>query len=207
MIEPVSLITVGIGDWERWTLPLINSIRDHEPDVPIIVIANGAEPAYPFTYLARIIHTPRMSYPAAMNTGIIVAPPSGYYIVINNDVLCTGSFTEKVIMQGQDVLAGNWLNEKFGRKWIDSWHWCIPVKVWQTIGQFDEEYEICGFEDADYCFRAEKEGFTIAQSHHPFIHLEGRIRFTLDGYGEQRRKNLNRLMDKFKLRKQGWHEW
>lgn len=206
-MQPVSLITVGIGDWERWTLPLIDSVRRYEPDVPMIVIDNGAHPAYPNDERVNIVRIPRTSYPAAMNAGIGVAPPSIYYIVINNDVLCTGKFVEQVTEQNQLNLMGNWLNSKFGRKWIDSWHWSIPMFVWDTVGKFDENYEICGFEDADYCFRAEQAGFNVRQSNHPFVHLAGRIRWTLDGYGDQRRRNLNYLMDKFGLREQGWHEW
>ena len=203
----ISLITVGIGDWERWTLPLIDSVRHYEPDVSIVVVDNAADPPYPADERVQIVRTRRTSYAAAMNTGIGVAPESAYYIVINNDVLCTGKFVSKALDQPQHVLAGNWLNRKFGRTWIDGWHWCIPKAVRDVVGKFDDGYRVAGFEDADYCFRAEKKGFLVRQSEQPFKHLAGRIRWTLEGYGEQRRANLNRLIEKFDLAEDGWHAW
>lgn len=203
----VSLITVGIGDWERWTLPLINSVRHYEPDVPIVVVDNAADPPYPADERVQVVRTRRLGYAAAMNTGISVAPESAYYIVVNNDVLCTGEFVRQVLEQPQHVLAGNHLNNKFGRRWIDSWHWSIPKAVWDVVGKFDEGYKVAGFEDADYCFRAEKKGFLVRESKQPFKHLVGRIRWTLPNYGSQRHENLNRLIRKFDLEKDGWHVW
>lgn len=203
----ISLITVGIGDWERWTLPLIDSIRKFEPDVPIVVVDNASDPPYPADPRVQIIRTRRTSYAAAMNTGIRLAPESTHYIVINNDVLCEGPFVHLAEQQPQSVLAGNWLNRKFGRAWIDSWHWCIPKAVRRVVGEFDEGYKIAGFEDADYCFRAEQKGFIIRQSDQPFRHLVGRIRWTLKGYGNQRQENLKRLINKFDLGRDGWHVW
>lgn len=204
----VCLVTVGIGDWERWTFPLIESVRKHEPEVPIVAVDNGADPSYPHSnqyQTARIDE--RTSYAAAMNYGIRVAPESDYYIVINNDVRCLGPFSGLVHRQPDDVLAGNHLNAKFGWMWIDSWHWSIPRRVWDEVGEFDENFKVAGFEDADYCFRAEEKGFLVLQSYHPFRHLAGRIRWTLDDYGTQRHMNLEYLMDKHELREVGWHVW
>lgn len=208
----VCLITIGIGDWERWTFPLIQSVRQYEKDMPLLVIDNGADDPYPHYNgidVARIDKT--ISYPAAMNYGIAVADSMykpDYYVVINNDVLCHGKFVELVERQPKDVLAGNHLNSKYGRQWIDSWHWSIPRQVWELVGEFDENFKVCAFEDADYCFRAEGLGVYVLKSFQPFEHLAGRIRWTLDGYGEQRRKNIEYLMAKYpNLEKEGWNVW
>lgn len=203
----VSLVTIGIGDWERWTLPLIDSVRRYEPDVPIVVVDNQSDPPYPSRDDVQIVRIPRTSYAAAINVGVRMAPDSTHYIVVNNDVLCEGPFVHHAKQQPQSVVAGNWLNHKFGREWIDGWHYCIPRGAWHVVGDFDEEFLIAGFEDADYCFRAEKKGFLVRQSKQPFRHLVGRIRWTIDDYGEQRRQNLSRLIEKHDLAKDGWHVW
>ena len=68
--------------------------------------------------------------------------------------------------------------------------------AYNRIGPWDEKFEACGFEDADWGFRASEAG--IKQEllpNFPFSHLGG-SRWDTSGYGGIRAKNKEYLMQK-----------
>ena len=44
----LAVVIIGIGDWEKYTKPCIESIKQHEPDVHIFLLDNNSDPAYLF---------------------------------------------------------------------------------------------------------------------------------------------------------------
>lgn len=193
-----AVIIVGINDWNKYTKPLINSIQAHEPSARLVVVDNASFPEYPQGAVYDVVRLPELvSYAAAINAGIRAAGSADYYIVLNNDVCCDGKFLDLVRQQPDDMLAGNLLNHRYGWSWIDGWHYCIPRRIWREVGEFDEQFEVAAYEDADYCIRAENAGYEIAQSNHPFKHLFAHTRYDVDRFWQRRQKNLKYLLRKW----------
>ena len=195
----VACVIVGINQWEEYTLPLIESIQKHEPDVRIIVIDNASEEPYPFRtseFPVDVLRMPeRVCYSAAINYGMRVSE-ADWTIVLNNDVLCTASFTELLEWMHPEAVYGNQLIVFKGLRWLGLWLFVISREVWENVGEFDEQFEVCGFEDADYCFRAHADGFEINRCALPFHHYWGKTRWDVPGYEQIREENKRRLEEK-----------
>src|SRR3990167_10562518 len=95
----LAVVIVGIDGWEEYTLPAIRSIEEHEPNVSIVLVDAGSK--YPYynkidypigVYSLRI--DPSFSYAGAINAGMAYAN-ADWTVVLNNDVLCTGPFTNR----------------------------------------------------------------------------------------------------------------
>ena len=85
------------------------------------------------------------------------------------------------------------------------WLFAIPRHIWEVVGKFDEKFEVCGFDDADYCFRAAADGFEIRKSNLPFQHFGGKTRWDIPGYENIRQANRNYLEQKHSVSLDG--EW
>jgi GT2 family glycosyltransferase len=206
----VAIIIVGIGQWEEYTKPLIESIREYESNVSIVIVDNGGN--YDLDQLAyfpvRVYHlvTPLVSYASAINVGLdILVGDEDWIIVMNNDVLCTGHFVEYLSKLDTDTLYGNNIHHKsryFIPKapWIDGWIYAIPNKIFTEVGDWDENFKRASFEDADYSYRAVELGYKIGKSDLPFKHLQESIRKTFDDFKQSRFDNIKYLMEKHGLK-------
>lgn len=205
-LNELTIVIVGIGQWQEYTRPLIESIQKHEPDVSILVVDNASPQPYPHGDGYEVLRLDeKVSYAAAMNAGMNAANPSKYYMIINNDVICKAPFLGMVKAQPSDTIASNYLNERYGKRWVDGWHYCIPRRVWQKVGEFDENFKIAAFEDADFTFRAYAEGFKLVKASHPFKHLRAKTRHGQPNFLAQRLENLRYLIEKHDLK--GWELW
>ena len=63
----VAALIIGIDGWEKYTLPLVESLKLHEPDCQIVVIDNASETAYPA--MGYVHRTDRLCYSAAIWRG------------------------------------------------------------------------------------------------------------------------------------------
>jgi len=199
-----AVVIVGIDGWKEYTLPAIESIQRQEPDIPIIVIDNASEPPYP--KMAGMVQIQRSCYAAAINHGLRIAD-ADWTIVLNNDVICNGPFTHILDGFNPRILYGNQLIVFGQLAWLGGWLYAIPRHVRETIGDFDEQFEVCGFEDADYCFRAAAASLHVAKSYLPFTHLWGKTRWGIEGYDAVRSANLRRLEAKHDVRLGDWTGW
>jgi len=150
-----AVVIIGIGDWEKYTLPCINSIMACEPRADIIVIDNGSEPAYPRNIdVYRLDET--LCYAGAINVGIDIAEErnNDWLLLCNNDVVFNKPFVEFIEMQHPEMLYGFYLHEIDGRQYLSSWAMFLHKTIWNKVGMFDESFKPLGYEDADYCFRA-----------------------------------------------------
>jgi GT2 family glycosyltransferase len=204
----VSIIIIGIGQWEEYTKPLVDSIKEHEPISQVIVVDNGSN--YPEQYKnvddwARSDNI--VSYASAINLARdLVNKKSDWIIVINNDVICNAPFVDVLNTMDDNVVYANTLHPKKHPRfyppapWIDGWLYAIPSKPFWDIGDWDEEFEIASWEDADYTYRAIDLGYSVQESNIPFTHLEYHIRREFENYDDYWLKNLNYMIKKHGLK-------
>ncbi len=207
----VSVVIVGINQWEEYTLPLVRSIQRHEPLVNIVVVDNASDEAYPsksWNFEQPIpnvlrLHE-RVCYSGAINAGVTDAD---WTIVINNDTICRGPFVESLEWMNAHTLYGNQLITYKSFRWLGLWLFVISKHVWEMVGEFDERFEVCGFDDADYCIRAQQLGISIEKCELPFHHFWGKTRWGVPHYPEIRSKNKERLEEKHSIDIGGRGDW
>lgn len=185
----VSVVIVGINQWEEYTRPLIAGIWAHEPDVQICVIDNASDEPYPQApHIYRV--EKRLSYAAAINEG--VKHTTGEWILsLNNDIRCNGPFVETIHSLKPDAIYGRQIIEESGHVWLGNWLALIPRVIFRKVGEFDPEFRACGFEDADYCVRAKELGIDTRAVNLPFTHLWGKTRWAIPGYDQTRVHNID----------------
>ena len=196
----VAVIIVGINQWEEYTLPLVRSIEKHEPDVDIFVVDNYSDPSYIGNdcYLVRTHE--RVCYSAAINAGYVgmelALRDPDWTIILNNDVKCLGPFVDTLEWMHRGTLYGNQFITFKDLRWLGLWLFVISREVREAVGKFDEKFNVCGFDDADYCFRAAAAGFEIRKSNLPFQHYWGKTRWDIPNYKDTRQENLKYLEEK-----------
>ena len=174
----ISALIIGIDGWEKYTFPLIDSIQQHEPDCQIIVIDNASVEPYPS--LPCVHRTERLCYSKAINMAARLAGDSDWYIVLSNDVLCTGPFSTMLASVPIDMIAGPCLKEVHGFAYLEGWCVCAPSFIWNELGGWDENYQVSSYEDVDFSTSAIKRGHRLAFSpKFPFAHLDQKQRFYL----------------------------
>jgi len=197
----VSIVAVGIDTWEISSLPMIESVKKFEPYADIVLVDNAADVPYPTDAGARVVRLDkRVSMAEAMNYGARFLPDDWTVaIFVNNDIICTAPYIDYVEehcrygVYGVDIL--NWWKQS----WIDGWVMAIDRNVWREVGKFDKNFKYAGFEDADYCFRAQRVGFDVQHRDLPFVHKEAHSRFTMPNYMSQREENIKYLCKKWDI--------
>ena len=174
-------IIVGIDGWEKYTAPLAWSL-EKEAKCPFAIVDNSSEIPYQTSDFG--IRTRRLCYSAAINAGkkaidtrfFPVLPD--WYIVLSNDVLCTGPFAHLLARQDGEAVVGPLLKSVHGFEYIEGWCMAISRRVWDTIGGFDENYQGSDYEDVDYSTMARESGFWLEEVKElPFVHLDQRQRY------------------------------
>lgn len=192
----VTCLIVGIDGWTQYTEPLIQSIWAHEPNVPLVVIDNASESPYPSGDYSCVIRTERLCYSAAINAAHRAAPPSDWYIVLSNDVLCTGPFVH-LLEPLADTVAGPALMQNQGWQYIEGWCVAIPADVWTALGGWDEQFQVSSWEDVDLSTSALEQGYTLSHLDMPFVHLDQKQRFGLvDNYWDSEIANMRHFAGK-----------
>jgi len=202
----VSVIIVGINGWEEYTRPLIADIWTHEPDADIICIDNASDTPYP---TAPHIHRldERVCYAGAINHGIGLAQ-GDWLLVLNNDVRCNDKFLHLVEALDKNTIYGMTLYSEPTFDWLSSWIFAMHRSIFEKVGLFDIRFEVCAYEDVDYCYRAKKGGIETKKMSLPFMHLDGKTRWGLPQYEETRQANIKRFQAKWgiQLQTRVYHE-
>lgn len=173
----IAAIIVGIDGWEQYTEPLIESIKRHEPECLISLVDNGSKTLYPDDIDVRLIRTERLCYSAAINMGWRHCRPSDWYIVLSNDVLCTGPFAHLLEAYGGGDLVGPLMKDELGFPYLEGWCVCVPSAAWQP---WDERFLGSDYEDVAYSTAARQRGFGLVEDRElPFKHLDQRQRYTI----------------------------
>jgi GT2 family glycosyltransferase len=190
----LAIILVGIDKWAEYTLPAVRSIREHEPDAKIVVVDAASKDPYPMMWDAGIISLrldSSPSYAYAINQGIKAAGNAGWYLILNNDILLNGPISPTIEgLDGSSIYGRQIITEK-GHTWLGLWLALIPAWVWRLVGELDEKFLLCGFEDADYCVRAKALGVETKPVALPFHHFWGKTRWALKGYDDVRAENMD----------------
>lgn len=221
----IAAIIVGIDGWHEYTLPLVESIREHEPSCTMTVIDNMSRKPYPPrsvpwtaeemekrvpAWVFRPYPEPatHLSYSAAINMckdrSDLWAAKHDWYIVLSNDVLCTGPFAHILEQYGDGDLVGPCLKhvdiEQVGRvPYLEGWTVAVPGRIWDTIGGWDEGMQISSYEDVEYSHRARVNGFGLIEDPAlPFVHLDQKQRFYLvPNYWDSEYHNRARFIEKY----------
>lgn len=180
----IAAIIVGIENWQKYTLPLVRSIREHESDCAVVVIDNGSAEPYPWKNMSHWVQcqrTERLCYSAAINTGKRFLDKHfnpDWYIVLSNDVLCTGPFAHILEAYGDGDVVGPLLKEVHGFPYLEGWAMFFPRRAWDAIGGFDEDFLGSDWEDVDASTTAREKGFGLVEDRNlPFVHLDQRQRY------------------------------
>ena len=154
----LSAVIVGVGEWKRYTKPLLDSMRIHNPDASVVCVDNGGQ--YPdYDGVAMVRTNKVVSYPEALNAGLQVSNSSDWYLILNNDILIEKPFGTEDFDPG--CLYG-FIKYPFGQfEYLAGWAMFIPYEAIVSVGYFDEALKPMWFEDADYCIRAQWAGFGL----------------------------------------------
>lgn len=203
----IAALIIGIDGWEQYTAPLIESLAEHEPDVLPVIIDNASATPYPL--IPGIVRTERLCYSAAINIahGLASQMVSGYppknnifdwYIVLSNDVLCTGPFVHMLEQMQTNCIVGPCLKETHGYQYLEGWCVCVPSGVWDALGGWDENFQVSSWEDVSFSQDALEFGYDVLHAPDlPFVHLDQRQRFTLvSNYWDSERHNIDYFLEK-----------
>ena len=178
----IAALIIGIDGWERYTLPLVQSILRHEPDTEIVVIDNGSAipyPPYPYVH-----YTVRTCYAKAINTAAALSPDADWYVILSNDVVCTRKYTGLFRQLDKNNIYGDL--RRLGEGGIYShivfaMGWCVIASrdLFYDVGGWDENYVVSSWEDVDFSFTAHNRGYKLFALDLPFTHLDQRQRFAL----------------------------
>jgi len=173
----MNIIITGTTEFNDYFTPLIGSIRCHEPKVKIIVIDNASPNKYPVGDYDLIRFDEKRSWSQMLNAGA-EAVDDGWLMMLNDDVLCTGTFVETVealkknIIYTRDIRykPSNWGT---GKKlaYLHGWLMLMQKRVFGDVGGFDENYPASGVDDIDFSWTAQKKGYKLQAVKLPFIHI------------------------------------
>jgi hypothetical protein len=174
----VLVVIISINNWERYTLPLIQSTLKHEPTTHIVVIDNDSDTPYPQTEGVTILRTRRLCYSAALNHGVKNCGVDWDYLIsVSDDVLVTGPFFDHLRALPPGCMGGPAVSKIVHYYYVGGWCMVIPRHVWETVGEFDGNFLVSAWEDADYSWRVmEAGGRLILMEGFPFYHLDQRQR-------------------------------
>jgi len=191
----VAALIIGIDGWERYTLPLVESLKLHEPDCRIVVIDNASQTPYPA--MGYVHRTERLCYSAAINRAAEIAGAADWYMILSNDVICEGSFVRYLAASGGDGIIGPCLKKVHGFPYLEGWCVCAPSVAWQALGGWDENFRVSSWEDVDFSTRALETGFNLSYGDIPFRHLDQRQRFGLVAdYWDSEKHNIEYFMQR-----------
>ncbi|HEY5989586.1 MAG TPA: hypothetical protein VIV12_24880 [Streptosporangiaceae bacterium] len=181
----VAALIIGIDGWERYTLPLVESLRQHEPACRVVVVDNASAVPYPWG-----VRTERLCYAAAINRAAEQASDADWYVVLSNDVLCTGPFAGRLAGCAR-AIVGPCLKRVYDAiPYLEGWCVAAPRAVWQATGGWDARYVVSSWEDIDFTTAALAAGFDLVHDpEFPFQHFDQRQRFGLPEFAGTHERN------------------
>lgn len=169
---PCTAIIVGHNHYEKYTLPLVKSLQKYEPDLPIAIVDNNSDPPYPWVPGCWTTWANNESVARAINTGMCDAD-NKWYLILDNDVLCTAPFMDIVKTFDINNVYGAQMKEWETFSFLIGWCTFISEKCWAKVGAMDEGFVGWGYQETDYLYRAEQKGFEqVCIEELPFTHLE-----------------------------------
>ena len=193
------LLTVATDPYPDNTAKLVSSLQEYEPDCPYLIIDNACAPAYTDPHASRL--DKRVSFARALNLAADMIR-TGWMVMLSNDTLATDPFIDFVNTLDPKAIYGKDMNKGYGnRTWLDGWIYVMTKKTFDKVGGFDEHFKAAGFEDADFCWRAQAAGVEVElEPRLPFIHTRKHTRYGEPGFFEKRKDNILYLERKYGLK-------
>jgi len=151
-------IIIGHNHYEKYTLPLVQSLQEHEPDLPIVIVDNNSDPPYPWTPGCWTTWANNESVARAINTGMCDTD-NDWYLFLDNDVLCTGPFMHLVEKFDSRTIYGAQMKDWETFNYLVGWCTFLSEHCWHIVGAMDEGFVGFGYGEVDYFYRAEKKGY------------------------------------------------
>lgn len=199
----VACLIIGIDGWNQYTKPLAESIYRNEPNASIVIIDNASATPYPtLGDWATVVRTERLCYSAAINRAKLITDEvwgqPDWYIVLSNDVACTGKFGHLLATIRSGCIAGPHMAINGRWRYLEGWCVAIPRGIWTALGGWDEQYQVSSWEDVDLSATAVEKGYRLAHMPSlPFVHLDQRQRFTLiPDYWDSEKANVQYFIGK-----------
>jgi len=170
----LSIVVAAHEQWDKFTEPMMKSLRKHDPDVPVVIVDNGSDPAYPteIDENTLVIRSNNKSLAQANNLGIVHSPISKWYLTLNNDTVITGNIQEQVEQFSVDTIYSNQVHKWEHSIYAVGWCLALPRQALLTVGMYDENFIKLYYDEVDYCYRAERHGFKIKKCYLPIMHLD-----------------------------------
>ena len=90
----LTAVIVGVGKWDEYTKPCLDSIKATNPDWHVVCVDNGSQyPDYEGVQMERVPNI--VSYAEGLNFGLIKAPVSNWYLILNNDIIIEKTISTK----------------------------------------------------------------------------------------------------------------
>lgn len=197
----IACIVVGIDGWQTYSLPLIQSIHEHEPECCVVVIDNASKEPYPKYSGKNVLRIARACYSKAINHGHTFLTEwdilPDWYIVLSNDVLCTGPFAHVLAGYSETDVVGPLLKEVHGFPYLEGWAIATHRKTWEAIGGWDEAFDGSSWEDVWWSTEARLRGCELVEDL-PFVHLDQRQRYhVISDFGAMDTHNREYFLGKY----------
>lgn len=197
----ISFVICANSNWIDHASKAIASILYYEPATDCVLVDNGSDIPYlssEFYKLVRRAKTEHYGYTAALNEGAGQAV-GDWLFFCNDDILCTGQFAEMVHSLSPKKVYGAELRHK-SKDWglefdyLYGWFLLMHRSLFEKVGPFEEYYLHAGFDDLDYCWRAQQAGYKLEVLKLPFLHLADHPGFVhrrmeVPGFQENMRRN------------------
>lgn len=173
----MNIIITGTTEFDDYFTPLIQSIRQYEPDVKLIIIDNASPEKYPAGDYEVIRFDQKRSWSQMLNAGAKKAD-DGWLMFLNDDVICKGRFIHLVNTLSKRNIYARAIRHKpaswgTGERlsYLHGWLMLMQKRVFEDVGGFDEHYPASGVDDIDFSWTAQQKGCKLRAVKLPFIHL------------------------------------
>jgi hypothetical protein len=195
----IKIYSSGYEHLADYVLPYVKSVKEHEPGAHLSIVDNGSPHPYPVIDGAYLKRTDNLAIMTSFNQAISGA--WDWIMLTDTDVICNGPFLAEVEKFDPACIYGQQLFQEGNLEWFDGWLYCVPRKIWDTVGKFDDDFRLTGaFQDLDYCIRAKEAGFGLRQCNLPFTHLEANTTHGSPGFWENREYNRQLIFEKHGIR-------
>lgn len=193
----IKIYSSGYEHLYDFVFPYVASVRKYEPDADLTIVDNGSPKPYRSDLLrADIARTDNLAIMTSFNR-VIPKDAWDWIMLTDTDVLCQGAFLGQVEQFDDDAIYGQQMFKQGTIRWFDGWLFCVPRRIWDDIGEFDETFKLTGaFQDLDYCLRAVEAGYDLKLANLPFRHLEANTTHGSAGFWENREFNRRMIYAK-----------
>lgn len=167
----VVMISAGVEQWDKLTVPAVESLKRHKrEDFQLIVMDNGG--------LDRgTVNTKTMlPYASAVNVAARLAK-SDWLVILNNDITIRGDWQPWIFSH---YYCGPKLLKVEGTDYIEGWFISIHRDLWTMLNGFNEAFKN-SWEDVDLAWRLCRLGIQPKRINTPVHHIWGATRHAIEG--------------------------